>query len=180
MREHRPELPLTEAGRLTARDEPRRARQIETAMRTNPHRGRPLRARAGAGRPSVEAYANAALGAPRWVERMQEIETHEQVHRERLAAEWEALRRTGGAGFAQAWRAAARAWDFGEVNRLIEQHNAWYPIERDLPIDMRTRDYVTPFGIPFRRRRLDADWILERFPVEAGAAPHRGEQAAAG
>ena len=38
-------------------------------------------------------------------------------------------------------RFAARC-RFDELNELIGQHNEWYPIERDLPMDLRTRDYV--------------------------------------
>jgi hypothetical protein len=34
-------------------------------------------------------------------------------------------------------------------------------------MDIRTRDYVVPFGAGFRRRPLDAGWILERLPAEA-------------
>jgi hypothetical protein len=33
----------------------------------------------------------------------------------------------------------------------------------------RTGDYMTIGNRDWRRRRLDAAWILERFPVEHGA-----------
>ena len=48
---------------------------------------------------------------------------------------------------------------------LIRQHNEWYPIERDLPMDFRTRDYVPVNGRSFRREPLGAGWILEHFPA---------------
>jgi len=56
------------------------------------------------------------------------------------------------------------------VNELIRQHNLWYPAEAKLPMDPRTRDFVLVGGRPYRRRPLDASWVLERFPAEAIAA----------
>ena len=50
------------------------------------------------------------------------------------------------------------------MNELIAQHNEYYPIERSLPIDLRTGDYLTLSGRPYRREPLDGEWMLERFP----------------
>ena len=58
-----------------------------------------------------------------------------------------------------------RAWDFGEVNELIERHNRFYPIEARLPMDPRSRDFVKVGGRDYRREPLDASWILALFPV---------------
>lgn len=69
------------------------------------------------------------------------------------------------ARFARAWRATAEGWDFRRLNELIEQHNEWYPIERDLPMDSRTRDYVLIDGRSFRRPLLGPAGILEQFPA---------------
>ena len=54
---------------------------------------------------------------------------------------------------------------FDDLNDLIRQHNEWYPIERDLPMDLRTRDYVLINGRSYRREPLSPQWVLERFPV---------------
>ena len=66
-------------------------------------------------------------------------------------------------------RALARgrrvSWDFREVNQLIHDHNEWYPVERDLPMNPRTKDYVLVNGHSYRREVLGAAWILERFPA---------------
>ena len=48
---------------------------------------------------------------------------------------------------------------------LIEQHNDWYPIERQLPMDPRTGDYVRFAGRSYRRPILGPHWILEHFPA---------------
>src|SRR4051794_32048896 len=69
------------------------------------------------------------------------------------------------AAFAARWRERARRFDFAELNELIEQHNEWYPIERRLPVDLRTRDYVLVAGRPYRRPVLGTEWVLEHFPV---------------
>ena len=55
---------------------------------------------------------------------------------------------------------------FEELNELITQHNEWYPIERDLPMDLRTRDYVLINGRSYRRPLLSPQWVLEQFPAE--------------
>ena len=52
------------------------------------------------------------------------------------------------------------------MNELIGQHNEWFPIERQLPIDPRTRDYVLVGGRPYRRDELGPEWVLEKFPAE--------------
>ena len=59
------------------------------------------------------------------------------------------------------WHATVLAWDFGEVNELIERHNRWYPAEARLPMDPRTGDYALVNGRSYRRRPLDSAWALE-------------------
>ena len=63
-------------------------------------------------------------------------------------------------------REVATSWDFREVNQLIHEHNEWYPVERDLPMNPRTKDYVLINGHSYRREVLGPDWILARFPAE--------------
>ena len=50
------------------------------------------------------------------------------------------------------------------LNELIGQHNDWFPIERQLPIDIRTRDYRLINGRSYRRPVLDAGWAAGEFP----------------
>ena len=69
--------------------------------------------------------------------------------------------------FAERWTAFAQRCRFDELNELITQHNEWYPIERDLPMDLRTRDYVLINGRSYRREPLSAEWVL-------GSSPPRG------
>lgn len=114
---------------------------------------------------SLEGYFDAG-SPPRWMERLAEIARLERRARRDLEAAYRALRdEVAAAEFAERWRATAEAWDFADVNELIAQHNEWFPIERRLAIDLRTRDYVLIHGRSYRREPLDAGWILERFPA---------------
>jgi hypothetical protein len=129
--------------------------------------GRPLSRRARQTRRSVEAYLQAGV-RPRWMERLGEIDAGIAKETRRLERAYEALREEHAgdrAAFSARWRALARSWSFDAVNELIHQHNEWFPIERQLPVDPRTRDYVLVGGRPYRRTPLDAGWVLERFPA---------------
>jgi hypothetical protein len=127
--------------------------------------GRPLSERARIARRSVEDYLRAG-GRPRWMERLLEIDRGIARERRRLERAYRALRdETPPGEFAARWRAVADGWDFSEVNELITQHNDWYPIERDLPMDLRTRDYVRVGGRSYRRTPLGPEWVLDEFPA---------------
>jgi hypothetical protein len=129
--------------------------------------GRPFTSRARESRRSLEEYLRAGM-RPRWMERLIEIERGTKRERRLLEAAYEALRAEYGddrAAFARRWRATARSWRFEELNELIRTHNEWYPVERDLPMDIHTRDYVLINGRSYRRRELGPDWVLEQFPA---------------
>ena len=131
--------------------------------------GRPISERARRTQRSLENYIKAGI-RPRWMERLIEIERGSARHRRLLAEAYEALKEECGddpVRFGRRWRTTAEAWSFGDLNELIRTHNEWYPVERDLPMDLRTRDYVLINGRSYRRRELDADWILEQFPPAA-------------
>ena len=116
---------------------------------------------------SVDSYLKAGI-RPRWMERLIEIERATKRARRELAARYADLREACGsdrAGFARRWRAVADGWDFEEVNELVRVHNEWYPVERDLPINPRTGEYVLITGRSYRRDELDAAWVLREFPA---------------
>ena len=130
--------------------------------------GKPLAERTRQRQRTIESYLRSGA-PPRWMERLGTIDRG-------IAAERAKLRRTHGqladecgadtAAFAERWRAIAADWPFDELNELIAVHNEWYPVERDLPIDLRTRDYVLINGRSYRRPLLGPAWILEQFPAE--------------
>lgn len=143
--------------------------------------GRPLTGHALRYRRSVEAYLKAGA-PPRWMERINEIDRAVKRERRRLGLAHAQLASECGddpAAFAQRWRAAAAAWSFDRVNELIGQHNAWYPIERDLPMDPRTGDYVSIHGRSYRREPLDAAWVVAEFPPHPPHPPYPPAAAAA-
>jgi hypothetical protein len=125
----------------------------------NPLTGRPLKRRIRRFRPEPDRYL-ASLGGPLpFMVRLRRIDDAIEALIARLAQAY--AERTDDA----AWRRLAERFDFGEVNDLIDRHNRWYPIEARLPMDPRTRDYVKVGGRSYRRELLDAQWILDRFPV---------------
>jgi hypothetical protein len=116
---------------------------------------------------SVEAYLKGGV-RPRWMERVAEIDAWIDRERRALAHAHRALEREIGAdpaAFGERWTAIAQAWPLDELNELIEQHNEWYPIERRLPLNPRTGDYVRVGGRSYRREPLSLEWVLERFPA---------------
>ena len=129
-------------------------------------RGRAFSDRVRQSQRSVEAYLRGG-GIPRWMERSGEIDAGVVRARRELERAQRELRLACGddpAAFARRWTAVAEGWDFGEHNDLVDQHNEWYPVERDLPMDPRTRDYVLLNGRSYRREPLGPEWVLEQFP----------------
>jgi len=118
----------------------------------------------------VEAYIRGGI-TPRFMQRLMDIEAATTEHRRRLGFLYEDLRRTCAGdtqAFEQRWRALAGRWSFDRVNELIAQHNEYYPIERNLPIDLRTGEYLTVSGRSYLREPLGSEWVLERFPPALG------------
>jgi hypothetical protein len=117
---------------------------------------------------TIEGYLTAS-SPPRWMERLAEIERGIARERRRLEqarrALWHACVHEREA-FPARWRATVEGWAFDEdLNELIRQHNEWFPIERRLAIDPRTRDYVLINGRSYRRPVLGAAWALATVPA---------------
>jgi hypothetical protein len=143
-------------------------RTIERSFEDTQGVGKPLSRRARQTRRSVEAYLKAGV-LPRYMERLREIERETEDQRARLARAYRLVREEchPDAGlFAELWRRRAHAWRFDKLNALIDEHNEWYPIEANLPMDPRTRDYQRIRGRSYRRDRIGADWVLREFPAE--------------
>jgi hypothetical protein len=120
--------------------------------------GDPLSERARQRQRSIEAYLRGEA-LPRYMERAAEIDRAIRRHHEALQQAYERP------GARERWSEIAGRWDFEELNALIREHNEWYPVERDLPMNPRTKDYVLVNGDSYRREELGPGWILERFPA---------------
>jgi hypothetical protein len=120
--------------------------------------GEALSERARQRQRSIEAYLRGEA-LPRYMQRAAEIDRAVRRHTEALRHAYER------ADQRERWLEVAERWDFAEVNDLIREHNEWYPVERDLPMNPRTKDYVLVNGHSYRREELGAGWILERFPA---------------
>src|SRR3954452_11239878 len=106
---------------------------------------------------------------PRWTVRSRDIDRGIEEAREELAEAYAAMEAAipDPVAFAAAWRERLADWKFdAHVNELIRQHNEYYPIERMLPIDIRTGEYRLVNGKPYQRPPLDAEWAASEFPPE--------------
>ncbi len=157
-------------GEWTVRDATRRERsdaeQLEVDLEGSPLKGKAFRSRMRNFRPGVDSYVVSLGGPLAYMQRLRQIELETEQHEARLAEAWRELAaecdRDGGA-FEERWRRIAERWSFTAVNELIDRHNRWYPTEARLPMDPRSGDFVLVAGRPYRRRRLDAAWVLEQF-----------------
>jgi hypothetical protein len=118
---------------------------------------------------TLEGYLKAG-NRPRWMERLTDIQRGTADARRRIGDAHERLRAEHAgdpAQFARRWREEAERFTsvFDELNVLIRQHNEWFPIERNLAINPRTRDYVLVNGRSYRREPIDVDWVLRHFPA---------------
>jgi hypothetical protein len=135
---------------------------LEADLQDSLLRGQELPLRLRNFRPDAGSYL-ASLGGPLpYMARLREIDAMTIGHEQRLAEAYELV----GADSAR-WAQLAQEWDFTEVNELIERHNRWYPVESRLRMDPRTGDYALVNGRSYRRPRLGARWVLERFPSRA-------------
>lgn len=139
---------------------------LEEAAGRSPLRGRPLPQRLRLARETVERYLAAARGPFAYMRRLRRIEDETERHERELRAAWTELAAADPEQFHEHWRATAQAWDFTAVNKLIEKHNAYYPVEARLPMDPRSGDYALLKGRSYRLEPLGADWILARFPAD--------------
>lgn len=150
-------------------------RALEEDLEGSPLKGKRLRRRWRNFRPDAASYVTSLGGPLPYMVRLREIHDLTDWHERRLEQAWLDLAaecgRDGNA-FDRRWRATAESWNFFEMNDLIERHNRYFPIEARLPMDPKTGDFVLVDGKPYRRRPLDAEWVLERFPpsLERAAA----------
>ena len=142
---------------------------LEQDLDGSPLVGKPLPRRIRNFRPAVDRYL-ASLGGPLpYMRRLRQIELETSEHERRLAEEWQLLAsdcRGDRGEFASRWRRMAERQRFDAVNELIARHNLWYPVEARLPMDVRSGDFVSVGGRPYRRAPLDAAWVLILFPPE--------------
>lgn len=131
--------------------------------------GKPLSRRSMQRRRSVEAYLRGEV-MPRYMQRAAQIEQLTREHADRLRLAYDELcgRYADGPDLDLAWWTLVAAWDFDEVNTLIRRHNDWYPVERDLPMNPRTGDYVLVNGHDYRKALLDPAWADRVGRDEAG------------
>jgi hypothetical protein len=145
-------------------------RRVARSLDGENRHGRPISTEELHRERSVENYLRGAV-MPRWMERLRDIESGTRRHRSALARDYAWLRDQYGDDperFAAEWRALVERRSFEDVNDLVRDHNEWYPVERQLPMDPRTGEYVLIAGRPYTREELTPAWALAQFPAELG------------
>jgi hypothetical protein len=108
------------------------------------------------------------IGAPAYATRKKHLEDLEERHVRTLVVFHDALVAKHGAQhelIARALRDKAAAIDVKRMNVLVEAHNRYYPIEANLPTDLRTGHYLV-YG---RRWVPEEPWTTERLLERARA-----------
>ena len=120
---------------------------------------------------AVEAYLR-GNSLPRYMQRLAELDGEYRALRDALHAEHRRLAESCRPELLAAeWEATVRGWRFDDLNELVREHNAYYPMESNLPMDPRTRDFVRVRGLTYRRLELTPEWVLEQFPELPARAP---------
>ncbi len=94
--------------------------------------------------PTEERIRALTIGVPAWSARKKRIEDMEEELVGKLVALYDATLAKGET--AEAARALVKArtvaFDLRKLRSLVADHNRWYPIEANLPMDPATGDYV--------------------------------------
>ena len=104
-------------------------------------------------RTNLEARLRAAAGIPAYMRRLRRIEDLEQAIREALHDFVSPFRDNQASLPDQDIAAFAETLPLQELNHLIEHHNQYYPIEANLPVDVRTGVFLL-VGKPWHPRPL--------------------------
>jgi hypothetical protein len=108
------------------------------------------------------------IGVPAWAARKRKIEDDEARYTRELVALYDKLvrKRRTETEIELALVSAATAFDLEKLNKLVVQHNKYYPIEANLPMDRRTGGYLV-YGKPWVPESL---YTVQRFVGLAQAA----------
>jgi len=143
-------------------------RQIaQTLYDDNPYKGKPIYIHSPSFKIGLDEYIKAMDGAPAWVMRLKRIEDWMDQTSAKAHEEWveTALENVDNAGnFRREWMRYVENFDFSRVNKWICDHNEYFPIEANLPYDIRTGKILYG-GRPFKKKQfLGPDWLLNQFP----------------
>jgi hypothetical protein len=125
----------------------------------NPFHGKPIEILPLPFKLDIGDRMKAAAGLPAWIARRKRLERSLARLRKELDNAWRLATPA-------TWPDVAKAWDLGKFNREIEGFNKYYPIERNLPMDPRIRDFVEGDARWKPLHFFDTAWILAEFPPD--------------
>lgn len=107
------------------------------------------------------------IGVPAWAARKRKIEDDEARYTRELVELYDKLvrKKRTATEIELALVSAATAFDLEKLNKLVAQHNQYYPIEANLPMDRRTGGYLA-YGKPWLP---EASYTVQRFVALAQA-----------
>ena len=145
-------------------------RHIQATLEASGRLGTPLNLTSTPFKIATEAVAGAVMTGPRrYMVRRKRIEQGREELLTGLAVIWREMAERHvdqPDAFARAWSRWVEGLDLTVLNGLIAAHNLWYPAEANLPMDIRTLDYVTPDGRDYREEPVSSAWLLARYPAD--------------
>ncbi len=143
------------------------AEQSEQAVEGNPLKGGRVHIHTSSFKIGVEEALKALDGPPAWSARLRRIEEWVEYTVAEARQAWArmALDYYGeNGGFREAWERYAENVDFKKINALIDRHNKYFPIEANLPCNIKTGKLMWG-GKPFKKMNyFTSQWLLEIFP----------------
>ena len=155
--------------RLNKSDIAQKHQIAQTLNHDNPYKGKPVYIHLPSFKITLDEYLKAMDGPPAWVMRLKRIEdwmdqTSARVHKDWVEMALENF--DNSENFRREWMRFIENFDFSQINKWIGDHNEYFPIEANLPYDIRTGKMLYGGG-PFRKKEfLGPDWLLDQFPPD--------------
>ncbi len=120
-----------------------------------------------------EIKARAKMGPPPYAVRAKMVEDLTEALMAELEDQWYELAETwegDAARFAQIWLAVVETLELDELNKLIKEHNTFYPIEANLHPDPNTGGFTIGSTPWHPKKKITPERILKEFPAEIEVA----------
>lgn len=123
-----------------------------------------------------EKVAQAQMGAPPYAVRAKRVEDLVEQLEETLEQQWKEMAETftDPDYFERVWKAIVETLELDKLNKLIKEHNTFYPIEANLTHDNETGKWLIGSTEWKPKKKVTPERLFEKFPPDLARA--RGEQ----